>query len=78
MTAAKEDDFGLVETVGSSGDESFGSRLTIRGNMRLERGDRVQVVSIEGGWAKLARGYGFVHCPRGNELVKGESVFSAR
>jgi len=39
-------------------------------------GDRVQIVSTEAGWAKLARGYGFVRADR-NQLVKGESsIFS--
>lgn len=37
---------------------------------RLSFGDRVQVVSLEDGWAKLARGYGFVRAGR-NQLVKG-------
>jgi hypothetical protein len=37
---------------------------------RLGFGDRVQVVSVEGGWAKLARGYGYVRADR-NQLVKG-------
>lgn len=39
--------------------------------VRLAWGDRVQIVSKEGGWAKLARGYGFVRAGR-YELVKGE------
>jgi hypothetical protein len=39
-------------------------------NPRLGFGDRVQVVSVEGGWAKLARGYGYVRADR-NQLVKG-------
>jgi hypothetical protein len=37
---------------------------------KLSFGDRVQVVSIDGGWAKLARGYGYVKVDR-NSLVKG-------
>lgn len=37
---------------------------------QLSCGDRVQVVAIESGWAKLARGYGFVHADD-NKLVKG-------
>lgn len=36
----------------------------------LKYGDRVQVVSVHGGWAKLGRGYGFVRTDR-NQLVKG-------
>lgn len=36
----------------------------------LQYGDRVQVVSVHGGWAKLGRGYGFVRAD-GNNLVKG-------
>ena len=41
------------------------------GNARLQYGDRVQIVSIDGGWAKLARGYGFIKADK--HLVKGES-----
>lgn len=41
---------------------------------QLSCGDRVQVVAIENGWAKLARGYGYVHADD-NKLVKvGNSV----
>ena len=36
---------------------------------RLRYGDRVQIVSVDDGWAKLARGYGFIKA--GNHLVKG-------
>ena len=43
--------------------------------MTLHYGDRVQVVSMSSGWAKLARGYGFVYCEQGSELVKGMSSF---
>jgi hypothetical protein len=39
--------------------------------LRLCYGDRVQVVTIDGGWAKLARGYGYVRAER-NTLVKGK------
>lgn len=38
--------------------------------LKLCYGDRVQVVSVDGGWAKLARGYGFVRAEK-NQLVKG-------
>lgn len=48
--------------------------------LRLKSGDRVQIVSTEGGWAKLARGYGFVRAER-HQLVKGtkclRSIFDA-
>ena len=40
--------------------------------IRLHMGDRVQIVSIEKGWAKLSRGYGFVRAEQ-NQLVKGKS-----
>eukprot|EP00529_Nitzschia_sp_RCC80_P015620 CAMPEP_0113445632 /NCGR_PEP_ID=MMETSP0014_2-20120614/3288_1 /TAXON_ID=2857 /ORGANISM="Nitzschia sp." /LENGTH=697 /DNA_ID=CAMNT_0000336693 /DNA_START=410 /DNA_END=2503 /DNA_ORIENTATION=+ /assembly_acc=CAM_ASM_000159 len=41
---------------------------------RLSWGDRVQIVSMKNGWAKLARGYGFVQAGH-NHLVKvGGSV----
>lgn len=38
--------------------------------LKLSYGDRVQVVSVDRGWAKLARGYGFVRAEM-NQLVKG-------
>ena len=38
---------------------------------RLSLGDRVQIVCLEGGWAKLSRGYGFVRAD-GQKLVKGK------
>ena len=38
--------------------------------LKLSYGDRVQVVSVDGGWAKLARGYGYVRADK-NQLVKG-------
>ena len=41
---------------------------------RLNLGDRVQVVSLEDGWAKLARGYGFLRADAG-QLVKGTVEF---
>lgn len=41
-----------------------------RDPLRLCFGDRVQIVSFCEGWAKLARGYGFVKAGN-NELVKG-------
>jgi len=45
--------------------------------LKLSYGDRVQVVSVDGGWAKLARGYGFVRADR-NQLVKGTCTFDIR
>ena len=41
--------------------------------VRLSCGDRAQIVSLEAGWAKLARGYGFVRAD-GNQLVKGKDA----
>ena len=38
--------------------------------VKLCYGDRIQVVSVDGGWAKLARGYGFVRAEK-NHIVKG-------
>jgi hypothetical protein len=37
---------------------------------RLSYGDRVQIVSLDEGWAKLARGYGYISAER-QHLVKG-------
>lgn len=42
----------------------------MKSDTRLNRGDRVQIVSLEDGWAKLARGYGFLRADAG-QLVKG-------
>ena len=39
---------------------------------RLSLGDRVQIVSLDSGWAKLSRGYGYVRAD-GLKLVKGKS-----
>jgi hypothetical protein len=39
----------------------------------LKYGDRVQIVSLYDGWAKLARGYGFVRASA-RQLLKSESV----
>jgi len=38
--------------------------------MILSYGDRVQVVRIINGWAKLARGYGYVHLKNSKDLIK--------
>jgi Zinc finger, C3HC4 type (RING finger) len=38
--------------------------------LKLCFGDRVQIVTFDGGWAKLARGYGYVKADS-NQLVKG-------
>lgn len=43
-----------------------------KSDTHLKRGDRVQIVSLEDGWAKLARGYGFIKAEAG-QLVKGKS-----
>jgi len=40
----------------------------------LKRGDRVQIVSLEEGWAKLARGYGFIRAESGQVVKVGGSV----
>eukprot|EP00546_Thalassionema_frauenfeldii_P012076 CAMPEP_0178916952 /NCGR_PEP_ID=MMETSP0786-20121207/12958_1 /TAXON_ID=186022 /ORGANISM="Thalassionema frauenfeldii, Strain CCMP 1798" /LENGTH=451 /DNA_ID=CAMNT_0020590411 /DNA_START=448 /DNA_END=1803 /DNA_ORIENTATION=+ len=37
--------------------------------VNLAKGDRVQIVSIDDGWAKIARGYGYVRCSN-REIVK--------
>jgi hypothetical protein len=41
--------------------------------VELHYGDRVQVVSFDDGWAKLARGYGYTRADA-RQLVKGENV----
>lgn len=53
-----------------SGNRSGGGSNNAQPPLRLSCGDRVQIVSTEGGWAKLARGYGFVRAD-GSQLVKG-------
>ena len=51
-------------------DELKENRIKDQPPARLSCGDRVQVVAIEGRWAKLARGYGYVRADE-NKLVKG-------
>ena len=58
-----------VENGQKDGDSSPGEAKDLP-PVRLACGDRVQIVSTEAGWAKLARGYGFVRAD-GNQLVKG-------
>lgn len=50
-------------------DELKENRIKDQPPARLSCGDRVQVVAIEGRWAKLARGYGYVRADD-NKLVK--------
>ena len=56
-------------------DELKENRIKEQPPMSLSCGDRVQVVAIEGRWAKLARGYGYVRAD-GNKLVKGMFTMS--
>eukprot|EP00934_Nitzschia_sp_Nitz4_P007948 Nitzschia sp. Nitz4//scaffold2_size372955//121250//122964//NITZ4_000395-RA/size372955-snap-gene-0.73-mRNA-1//-1//CDS//3329546692//7938//frame0 len=44
---------------------------------KLNRGDRVQIVSTAQGWAKLARGYGYVKADRNALLKVGSSLDKA-
>ncbi|KAL7577590.1 hypothetical protein ACA910_015114 [Epithemia clementina (nom. ined.)] len=54
----------------SSGDSVEGSTCSHDPEMAtLAYGDRIQVVSVERGWAKLARGYGFVRADK-NQIMK--------
>lgn len=56
---------------GSQQRQSFESNDVVEAPpARLSCGDRVQIVSTEAGWAKLARGYGFVRADK-HRLVKG-------
>jgi hypothetical protein len=57
----------LVRVYHHRDDETVGGPVKQK---QLSYGDRIQVVSVEGGWAKLARGYGFVRAEK-NHLVKG-------
>jgi hypothetical protein len=65
-----------IDIVDSEHDEFLpsGNEYKESSPVRLSWGDRVQIVSIEAGWAKLARGYGFVRADK-NQLVKG-TIFS--
>jgi Zinc finger, C3HC4 type (RING finger) len=58
------------EVVKNEKDSPKKSASTDKDCGKLSFGDRVQVVSIDGGWAKLARGYGYAKVDR-NSLVKG-------
>ena len=62
-----------VENGQKDGDSSPGEAKDLP-PVRLACGDRVQIVSTEAGWAKLARGYGFVRAD-GNQLVKGTCFY---
>jgi hypothetical protein len=53
-----------------SGNLSGGGSNKEQPPLRLSCGDRVQIVSTDEGWAKLARGYGFVRADA-SQLVKG-------
>jgi hypothetical protein len=53
-----------------SDQQSPNKARTKKDPLKLCFGDRVQVVSVDAGWAKLARGYGFVQAGN-NKLVKG-------
>ena len=44
---------------------------------RLSWGDRIQIVSMQNGWAKMARGYGYVRAGT-QQLVKGKYECSLR
>ena len=57
-------------SVGDETDDLKENRMHEHAPARLSWGDRVQVVAIEGKWAKLARGYGYVRADD-NKLVKG-------
>jgi len=60
--------------IDSTEDELKENRAKEQPPAQLSCGDRVQVVAIEGGWSKLARGYGYVQADD-NKLVKvGNSV----
>lgn len=58
-------------TLDEEEDDNTSSPRAREDPLRLCYGDRVQVVTIDGGWAKLARGYGYVRAER-NTLVKGK------
>jgi hypothetical protein len=45
---------------------------TSSNRIRLNYGDRVQIVAVDGNWAKLGRGYGYVKASK-NSLVKGKN-----
>ena len=43
--------------------------------VELKHGDRVQIVLLEDGWAKLARGYGYIRADAG-QIVKGKGLIN--
>jgi hypothetical protein len=61
-------------TVKDRGQNKTSNRNLIE-QMKLSYGDRVQVVSMMEGCAKLARGYGFIECKNSTDLVKGKILF---
>lgn len=78
IDARDEDVDSLVKFYNSEQCEDYNGTPNSRKSrdyLRLSFGDRVQIVSVDGGWAKLARGYGFVKADN-NQLVKGKFMDS--
>lgn len=63
-----DEDIDTLLRISDSKDGSSG----VESPAKLSYGDRVQIVSVDSGWAKLARGYGYVKADR-QQLVKGET-----
>lgn len=60
-----------MPVLGRSPDDTSISELPA---VRLSRGDRIQIVCMEDGWAKLARGYGYIRAGKGQIAKVGGSV----
>mmetsp|Transcript_38675 Transcript_38675/g.57514 ORF Transcript_38675/g.57514 Transcript_38675/m.57514 type:complete len:612 (-) Transcript_38675:212-2047(-) len=63
-----------AEDANGTGTTSNDDVGTLAPPIQLRRGDRVQIVTFEDGWAKLARGYGFVKADEGQLLKVGAAV----
>ena len=59
-----------MPVLGRSPDDTSISELPA---VRLSRGDRIQIVCMEDGWAKLARGYGYIRAGKG-QIAKGALI----
>jgi hypothetical protein len=59
--------------INSNADNTNASGASQAAAVKLSRGDRLQIVSIDDGWAKLARGYGYVRADHG-EVAKGTYI----
>lgn len=71
QSTGQEDVESLVRVYQVDHSKDFEDSTKRKDPLKLCYGDRVQVVALGAGWARLSRGYGFVRTD-GNQLVKGK------